>query len=174
VRKTRQNTLLICLILLSLPLYAQNKKKKPLLDPHVRKIGPYFGVQKGKFFVGEIGMEAQFKDIRLVKTKTNSFHAGLEYNIPNNTLGLNAGYFHKPSRVDFTYGIDVALRSNFSEERYGISPVIGYKLFGFHLRAGYMLLTPSKTFIETNQLFINLRFILVNNRKFEWNRRKKK
>src|SRR5690554_8017428 len=94
-------------------------------------------------------MELQFKDTRWVKTTTNSFHARLEYNIPNHVLGLNAGYFHKPSRVDLTYGVDVALRSNFNEERYGISPVLGYKLFGFHLRVGYMFLTPSKTFTET-------------------------
>ncbi|RFC55771.1 hypothetical protein [Brumimicrobium aurantiacum] len=150
------------------------QKKKPLLDPSVRKLGPYFGVQKGKYYVGEIGMEAQFKDIKLVKPKTHALHAGIEYNIPNNVLGFNAGYWHKPSRVDLTYGFDVTLRSNFEEERYGISPVIGYKLFGFHIRVGYMLLTPSKTFTETNTLFINLRFILVNNRKFKWNNRKKK
>ena len=174
LRRTSRNILLICLIILSLPGYAQKKDKKQLLDPHVRKSGPYFGIQQGRYTVGEIGMEMQFKDIRLVKTKTNSFHAGLEYNIPNNVLGLNAGYFHKPSRLDLTYGVDVALRSNFTEERYGISPVIGYKIFGFHLRAGYMLLMPSQTFTETNQLFIDLRFILVNNRKFEWNKRKKK
>nr|WP_299202212.1 hypothetical protein [uncultured Brumimicrobium sp.] len=163
---------LVGLIFSSTIGYAQNKK--PLIDPHVRKMGPYFGIQQGEFTVGEIGMELQFKDIRWVKTKTNSFHVGLEYNIPNNVLGLNAGYFHKPSRVDLTYGVDVALRSNFNEERYGISPVLGYKLFGFHLRVGYMFLTPSKTFTETNQLFINLRFILVNNRKMQLNKRKKK
>jgi hypothetical protein len=171
--KIIQNSLLICLILLSFSLFAQ-KDKKPWLDPSVRKVGPYFGIQQGEYTVGEIGMEIQFKDIRLVKTKTNAFHAGVEYNIPNNTLGFNAGYFHKPSRLDLTYGFDVALRSNFTEERFGISPVIGYKIFGFHLRAGYMILTPSTNFIETNQLFINLRFILVNNRKFKWNNRKKK
>lgn len=155
-------------------LFAQNKSKKPLLDPSIRKMGPYFGIQQGEFTVGEVGMEMQFKDIRLVKTKTNSFHLGVEYNIPNNALGFNGGYFHKPSRLDLTYGIDVAMRSNFKEERYGASPVIGYKVFGFHIRVGYMFLTPSKTFVNTNQLFINLRFILVNNRKFKWNNRKKK
>lgn len=166
--------LFICFLLGSSSLIGQKKSKKPWLDPSVRKMGPYFGIQQGEFTVGEIGMEMQFKDIRLIKTKTNSFHAGVEYNIPNNALGFNAGYFHKPSRVDLTYGLDVALRSNFKEERYGISPVIGYKIFGFHVRVGYMLLTPSKTFVDTNELFINLRFILVNNRKFKWNNRKKK
>ena len=160
-------------MLLSHPVFAQRSDKKPLLDPSVRKLGPYFGLQQGRFLVGEIGMEAQFKDIRLLKPKTHGLHAGLEYNIPNNALGANAGYWHKPSRLDLTNGFDVVLRSNFEARRYGISPVIGYKIFGLHLRAGFMFLTPSKIFTETNQLFINARFIIVNNRKFQWNKRKK-
>lgn len=162
------------ILVLFLALNAWSQKKKPLLDPSVRKIGPYFGLQQGKYTVGEIGMEAQFKDIRLKKPKTHALHAGLEYNIPNNALGFNAGYWHKPSRVDLTYGFDVALRSNFKAERYGISPVIGYKLFGLHVRVGYMFLTPSKIFTGTNKLFINARFTIVNNRKFKWNNRKRK
>ena len=164
--------LLISLIFLSLPVSGQRSDKKSLIDPSVRKIGPYFGIQQGRFTVGEIGMEVQFKDIRIKKPKTHGVHAGIEYNIPNNTLGLNMGYWHRPTRLDLTYGLDLTLRSNFKAARYGISPVIGYKLFGLHLRAGYMFLTPSKIFTETNQLFINARFILVNNRKFKWNKRK--
>lgn len=148
------------------------KEKKPLLDPHVRKLGPYFGVQQGKYTVGELGMEAQFKDIRLKKTKTNAFHLGVGYNIPNNAMQINGGYWHKPSRLDLTYGFDICMRTDFYEERFGISPVVGYKIFGFHVRAGYMFLTPADTFIATNTLFINLRFTLVNNRNFNWNRRK--
>lgn len=147
------------------------KDKKPLLDPHVRKLGPYFGVQQGRFTVGEIGMEAQFKDIRLKKTKTHAVHLGLGYNFSNNALQINSGYWHKPSRFDLTYGVDVCMRSNFEEERYGVSPVVGYKVFGFHIRAGYMLLTSADAFTATNTLFVNLRFTLVNNRNFKWNRR---
>lgn len=162
------------LMFLSLPISAQKSDKKPLLDPSIRKLGPYFGLQQGKFLVGEIGMEAQFKEINFKRPKTNALHAGLEYNIPNNALGVSAGYWHKPSRFDLTYGFDVALRSNFKAERYGIAPVVGYKIFGLHVRAGYMFLTPSKIFTETNQLFINARFILVNRRDFKWNKRKKK
>lgn len=174
LNRSKKYSILFILLLVAFSLSAQKKNKKPWLDPHVRKMGPYFGIQQGEFTVGEIGMELQFKDIRLVKTKTNVFHLGAQYNIPNNVLGFNGGYYHKPGRVDLTYGIDVAVRSNFSEERYGVSPVIGYKLFGFHLRVGYMFLTPSTTFIKTNELFINLRFTIINNRNFKWNRRKKK
>jgi hypothetical protein len=159
-------------MILSVPVSAQRPDRKPLLEPSVRKMGPYIGLQRGLYTVGEIGMEFQYKDINFRKPKTHGLHAGLEYNIPNNALGFNAGYFHKPSRLDLTYGFDVALRSNFKAERYGISPVIGYKLFGLHIRAGYMFLTPSKIFTETNQLFVNVRFIMVNNRKFKWNKRK--
>lgn len=165
---------LVGLMILSLPVYAQRSDKKPWLDPSVRKGGPYIGIQKGKFTVGELGMEFLYKNISFSKPKTHALHAGLEYNIPNNALGLNMGYYHKPSRLDLTYGFDVALRSNFEAERYGIAPVIGYKLFGLHVRAGYMFLTPSKIFTETNQLFVGARFTIINNRDFKWNKRKKK
>ncbi|WP_107039088.1 hypothetical protein [Brumimicrobium mesophilum] len=174
MKKVFHLIVVINLIVLSLPLSAQKSNKKPLLDPSVRKMGPYFGIQKGAFFVGEVGMEIQYKDIKLRKPKTHSLHAGLEYNIPNSALGLNMGYWHKPSRLDLTYGFDVALRSNFEVERFGIAPVIGYKIFGLHVRAGYMFLTPSNIFTETNQLFINARFTIINNRNFKWNNRRKK
>jgi hypothetical protein len=151
--------------------YSQNKKK-PLIDPSVKKLGPYFGIQQGRYTVGEIGMEFQHKGIRLKQPKTNAVHLGLGYNIPNNTLQINGGYWHKPSRFDLTYGADICLRSDFDTERFGISPVIGYKVFGFHVRAGYMFLTPSTSFIQTNTLFLNLRFLLVNRRNFSWNKRK--
>jgi hypothetical protein len=148
------------------------KKKKPLIDPSVEKLGPYFGIQQGRYTVGEVGMEFQHKDIRLKKPKTNAVHLGFGYNIPNNVMQINGGYWHKPSRLDLTYGADIAMRSNFETQRFGVSPVIGYKVFGFHIRAGYMFLTPSTSFIETNTLFLNLRFTLVNNRNFSWNKRK--
>jgi len=168
----RTSILISILFLFSSGIVFSQKKKKPLIDPNVKKLGPYFGIQQGRYTVGEIGMEAQFKDIRFKKPKTNAAHLGLGYNIPNNALQINGGYWHKPSRVDLTYGVDICMRSDFSTERYGISPVVGYKIFGFHMRAGYMFLTPSETFTETNQLFINLRFTLVNNRDFNWNKRK--
>ena len=163
--------LITVFVLLSGSTLAQ-KKKKPLIDPSVKKLGPYFGIQQGRYTVGEIGMEFQHKDIRLKKPKTNAFHLGLGYNIPNNSLQINGGYWHKPSRFDLTYGVDICMRSDFDTERFGISPVVGYKVLGFHIRAGYMFLTSSETFTETNQLFVNLRFTLVNNRDFDWNKRK--
>lgn len=161
-------TVLICT---SQPFAQQ--EKKPLIEPHVKKLGPYFGIQQGRFTVGEIGMEAQFKSLKIKRPKTHGVHLGLGYNIPNNSMQINTGYWHKPSRFDLTYGVDFGMRSNFEVNRFGIAPVVGYKIFGFHLRAGYMFLTRSTTFTETNTLFINLRFILVNRRNFSLNRRKK-
>ncbi|MEX2483781.1 MAG: hypothetical protein WED10_04460 [Brumimicrobium sp.] len=151
----------------------RDRDKKPLIQPSVIKSGPYFGIQQGEFTVGEVGGEMQFKRIRFKKPRTHGIHVGADYNIPNNVLGFSSGYWYKPGRFDFTLGADLGVRSNFTEERYGAGPVIGYKIFGFHIRAGYIFLTPSETFIKTNQLFINIRFILVNNRNFKWNKRKK-
>lgn len=152
----------------------KDKNKKPLIDIRVRKMGPYFGLEQGKYLVGEMGGELQFKKVKLVKPKTHAIHFGANYNIPNNVLGFSSGYWFKPGRFDLTFGADLAFRSNFDAERIGAGPVLGYKIFGFHLRVGYIFLTPSQNFIETNELFINLRFTLINNRDVKWKKRKKK
>lgn len=148
------------------------KKKKPLLS--VRKTGPYIGIQQGKYRQLEFGAEMQFKQVKLVKPKTHAINMGFDYNFFENVLGYSAGYWCKKGRLDLTYGANIAFRSNFTQTRFGIAPVIGYKFLPLHLQTGYMFLTPSKDFINTNQLFISLRFVLINDRDFNWRKRKNK
>jgi hypothetical protein len=157
-------------------LFGQDKKKKePLLKVHVRKTGPYFGIQQGKYTVGELGGEMQFKRIKLKKPHTHGIYVGGEYNIPNNSLGFNTGVWRKPGRFDFTYGVNLAYRTDFDFNRWGGGPFVGYKIYGFHLMTGYNFLTRAGEFTEVNHLYISLRFTLVNNRdtNFEWRKKEK-
>jgi hypothetical protein len=152
------------------------KKKEPLLKVHVRKTGPYFGIQQGRYTVGELGGEMQFKRVKLKKPHTHGIYLGGEYNIPNNSLGFNTGAWRKPGRFDFTYGLNLAYRTDFDFNRWGGGPFVGYKIYGFHLMTGYNFLSRAGEFTEVNQLYISLRFTLVKNRdtNFEWRKREKK
>ena len=151
----------------------KDKKKDPLVKVSVRKSGPYFGIQQGAYTFGELGGEMQFKRIKLKNPTTHAINAGALYNISNNVLGFNTGAWRKPGRFDFTYGINLAYRTDFDQHRFGGGPVVGYKVFGFHVLAGYDFLSNGATFTETNNLYLSARFLLVNERKTTWEWRKK-
>jgi len=117
----------------------------PLMDIKVRKSGPYVGIQRGKYTILELGAEMQWKQL---------------------------GYWIKPSRLGLTYGGNLVMRTDFNENRVGFAPVVGYKLVGFHLQTGYHFLSRSAYFTETNGFFISLRFVLINNRDIDVDRKK--
>lgn len=152
----------------------KKKKKDPLLELAVRQSGPYFGLQQGKYTVAELGGEMQWRKIRLKKPTTHAINAGIDYNLFENVLGFNTGYYYKGGRTKLTYGANLVYRSDFTNNRFGVGPAIGYKLFGFHAQVGYVLLTPHETFITTNTLYVSLRFVLINDRNMEMNSRFKK
>lgn len=139
----------------------------------VKKTGPYFSLQQGKYLVPELGVERQWKQIKLATAFTHAVHMGFNYNFKYKVLGYDVGYWVKPSRIGLTYGGNFVLRTDFNETRLGFAPVIGYKLFGFHLQTGYHFLTRSTTFTETNTFFISLRFVLINDRDVDVNKGKK-
>jgi hypothetical protein len=154
---------------------SDNKKKKdPIFELAVRQSGPYFGLQQGKYTVAELGGEMQWRKIRLKKPTTHAVNAGIDYNLTENVLGFNSGYYYKGGRTKLTYGGNIVYRSNFTNNRFGIGPTLGYKLFGFHGQVGYFLLTPHDTFKNTNTLYVSLRFVLINNRDMEVKSRWKK
>jgi hypothetical protein len=121
-------------------------------------------LQRGEYLILELGVEQQWKKIKLKTAKTQALSTGFNYNFKYNVLGYDAGYWIKPSRVGLTYGANVIFRTNFDENRVGIAPVVGYKLYGFHFQTGYHFLTPASNFDETNRFFISLRFVLINER----------
>ena len=131
----------------------------------VRKAGPYFGYEQGRTQTIELGSELMFKKIKILNANTHGFHLGMNYSWEEKGLGFETGYWYKKGRLNMTFGSSIVLRTNFDESRFGVSPMMGYRLFGFHLQAGYHFLTPSTTFTNTNSFFIRLRFTLVTDRK---------
>ncbi len=167
----------ICLAILGTNSFSQGLeaslyKKDPLVK--ITKSGPYIGLQRGKYNNLELGYEFQRKAVKLIKPTTHAFNVGFDYNLTENILGFSAGYWQKKGRLDLTYGGNLVFKSNFDQNRIGLSPTIGYKISLAHLQIGYNILTPFDTFKNTNTLFVSLRLVLINNRNFKWRKRKKK
>ena len=141
--------------------------KFPRYNIKFRKYGPYIGVQRGAYTIGECGVEKQFKRVKLVHPVTHAFHTGFNYNFKYNVLGYDFGYWFQVGRLDLTYGANAYMRTDFNETRIGLGPVVGFKLFQFHLQTGYHFLTPATHFEETNTFFITLRLVLINSRKID-------
>lgn len=155
-----------------IPAFAQadlgaSFQKRILPEVKVRKSGPYFGVQKGKYLNGEIGMEHQWKTLKLVKPITQAVHFGITYNLKQNVMGYEAGYWCKVGRFNLTYGINALFLTDFNYQRFAFTPVIGYKFMGFHAQTGCNIMAPSTQFKNVNTFFISLRFLLINNRDWD-------
>jgi hypothetical protein len=142
---------------------------KPIKWPELKiwRAGPYFGLQKGLYQVAEFGMEGQYKKIKLKKPYTHALHAGFNYNFLRQVLGFDIGYWGKVGRLDMTYGLNFVYRSDFNQAKAGLAPVVGFKLWQFHLQAGYHVMGNRTYDMETNRLFISLRLVLINRRKIK-------
>jgi hypothetical protein len=147
-----------------LSVFGQLEDKLDLPEVHVLKSGPYVGVQRGNYWVGELGAEFQWKKIRLKSALTHGVHTGFNYNFNYHILGYDLGYWVKPSRFGLTYGGNLLLRTDFSVNKFGFAPCVGYKIFGFHLQTGYQFLTRPKDLQGVNNFFLSLRFVLINHR----------
>lgn len=147
--------------------------KRVILDIQTTKTGPYIGIQRGKYTVLEIGGERQWKKFKLVKPITHAAHVGLNYNFKYNVFGMDAGYWIKPHRIGLTYGANLFYRTDFTYNKIGLAPVVGFKFWLLHLQAGYHMMSRPTDF-ETNTLFVSLRLGWINDRDIEWNRSKKK
>jgi hypothetical protein len=64
-------------------------------------------------------------------------------------------------------------RSDFSKTQFGIAPNIGYKFLQFHLQTGYHFFGADTNPIETNTLYISLKWVIINKRKLDIDRKKK-
>lgn len=153
------------------PLNAYPKKDK--INIQVTKSGPYFGLQRGKYTILELGAERRWKKIQLSTAKTHSAHMGFNYNFKHNVLGYDLGYWIKPSRIGLTYGASAVMRTDFDETRVGIAPVLGYQIFMLHFQTGYHFLTRASHDIQTNTFFVSLRFTLINDRDVDVNKGRK-
>jgi hypothetical protein len=146
-------------------------QRRRLIDAglQVRKTGPYFGLQQGRYLVLEIGGERQWKRIQLLTAETHAMHMGFNYNFRYKVLGYDVGYWWKPSRLGLTYGANLFLRSDFDRTKVGIAPLVGYKIWLVHLQTGYHFMPRANEF-ETNTFFISLRLGIINDRDFQLKR----
>lgn len=151
-------------------------KKDSWIDVRFKKSGPYIGVQRGEFTVIEIGGEKQWKKVKLIRPVTHALHTGFNYNFKYNVLGYDFGYWFQVGRLDLTYGANLIMRTDFNETRLGAAPVVGFKLFQFHLQTGYNFMTPTTASeaMKTNSFFISLRWVLISKRDLTIERKGKK
>lgn len=165
-----KSILYIVVILIFSNSYSQGflglSKKEPLVT--VIKTGTYIGLQRGKYNNLELGLIFQKKAIKLIKPVTHALNLGFDYNLTENVLGFSGGYWQKRGRFNLTYGGMFVFKTNFDENKIGLSPVVGYKFSLLHLQLGCNILTHSDTFKNHNTLFVSLRLILVNNRDYKW------
>lgn len=147
--------------------------KKPLIDIRIKKTGPYFGLQQGKYTIPEFGVERQWKRVKLKSPVIHAAHMGFNYNFKYKVLGYDIGYWVKTHRIGLTYGANLFYRTNFTSDRFGVAPVVGFKFWLLHLQTGYHIMARPKSF-ETNTIFISLRIGIINERDVEWKRRNKK
>ena len=138
----------------------------------VVKSGPYLGIQSGRFYAGEVGIEKQWKrSDKFLESTTNALHMGVNYSYDfsnfNPILGYDLGFWHKENTVGLTYGMNVCMRTNFDQYRVGICPTIGIKILQFHVQTGYHLLAPfnrNNASFDANTIFLSVRFLIVNER----------
>lgn len=147
-----------------------NRKKKS----HIVRSGTFFGVQTGRYWVGEIGVERQSKQLKIKKPNTQALFFALNYDLDNAVIGSDIGYWFKTSNLGFSYGVKGVLKSDFSSFKYGFAPTIGYKVLQLHVTTGYQFLLPNRRSdaFDLNYLFLSVKFLLVND--LDVNRKRKK
>lgn len=185
--------LFICLVVLAaIPALAQPEEssftgdgayeafsQNALMPPRKlfqRNTGMVLGWQRGRYSSVEMGLEAHWRKISLLKPHIIGASANMEYNFGNNVLGYKAGAWMKRGRINLTYGANVSYFTNFNGgHRFGIGPAVGFRLLGFHLLNGFNFLTPDKAAktekpVGVNSLYVTLRYYFPVQNRFVWDR----
>ncbi len=136
------------------------------------KTGMIIGLQKGKYTGFELGMERQWKEIKLKSPFTMAATFNMEYQFGANVIGFKGGPWMKFGRMDFTYGANATFLSDFEDNRFGVSPALGFKLLGFHAIASYNFVFGPERFSEYNKMHVSLRYYISKSRKINWNKKK--
>lgn len=145
-----------------------------------RNTGAIIGLQRGRYTSIELGGEAHWRKISLLKPRITGANLNMEYNFANNVLGYRAGAWMKRGHVNLTYGAQVGYFTNFQNgNRFAIGPTVGFRLLGFHLINGFNFLTADKTTanekpVSVNSLFMSLRYYFPVENKFIWDRQTRK
>ncbi len=149
-------------------------QRKKTVEKTIVNTGSYLGVQSGKLFALEVGVERQWKEKKIKKPQTVAVNMGFNYAFgfesKNFTpvLGYDIGAWRKNDRLSLTYGATALIRSDFKDNyMLGASPFFGYKVLNIvHLRCGYQFLFPvyGSTFVNSN-LFLSARVFLRTDKK---------
>jgi hypothetical protein len=142
-----------------------------------KNTGMIIGLQRGRYNSIELGGEAHWRKISLLKPHIIGATANLEYNFENNVVGYKAGMWMKRGRINLTYGANVSYFTKFKDGyRFGFGPSVGFRVLGLHLINGYNFLTKDKTAgeavpIEVNSLYMSLRYYFPVQNSFSWDRK---
>ncbi|HEX8548989.1 MAG TPA: hypothetical protein VF691_18630 [Cytophagaceae bacterium] len=123
-----------------------------------RSYGFIAGLQGGRLTFIEMGLESHWRKITISKPRLLGISANVEYNWGYNILGYKASIFHKVGRINFTYGLNFNYYTDFDYGKVGLGPVLGFKLFGFHLLNGYNFMFGSKEFNKYNTFYVAIRY----------------
>lgn len=131
------------------------------------KMGPFIGLEQGKYLNFNFGMERQWQQLKLIKPQTHAANVQFDYNFKYKVMGAQLGYWFKVGRLNLTYGARLSWHSDFDEHRFGISPNVGYKFMQAHFQLGVHLMPPNTHFEEVNTFYASLRWVFINDRKIE-------
>lgn len=142
--------------------------KKPEAKTIIRT-GPYLGIQAGRNYAVEAGMERQWKKGRWKNSTIMALHGGVNASIGveqqalKTILGYDMGCWYKSGTFGLTYGIAGSLRADLQDNYLaGITPSIGIKLLQLHVSTGYQMLAPiSGMRFPVTTLFLDARYVLV-------------
>jgi hypothetical protein len=133
--------------------------------------GPYLEAEKGKYFLLELGFEAQIKSLKLNASQAHGISGGLNYDFKSSNIGCDLGYWFRPRVLGFTFGANLGFRSDLSStSSFGISPTIGYKFWLLHAQAGFYLWTVKPSIMYTNTVYVALKFAPVYAKKRSLNK----
>lgn len=131
----------------------------------IQKSGTFLGLEKGKYLTLNFGVERQWQHVKLVKPTTSALNLQFDYNLFQNTIGMQTGVWQKTGRMNITYGVRLFWRTDFSaHHQFGFAPNVGYKLAQAHLQLGVNIArTPNFDFIG-NVFYASLRWVFIQSR----------
>jgi hypothetical protein len=129
------------------------------------KSGTFLGLERGKYFTLNFGVERQWQTVKLVKPRTSALNLQFDYNLFQNTIGMQAGIWSKSGRMNITYGARLFWRTDFSDHhQFGFAPNVGYKIAQAQLQLGVNIArSPNFDFIG-NVFYASLRWVFVQSR----------
>ena len=127
---------------------------------------PYLEAEKGKHLLFELGFEAQVKKLQFKGSRAHGISGGLNYDFKNSNFGYDLGYWFKPNLIGFTFGGNFGFRSDLSStSSFGIAPTMGFQFWMLHAQAGFYLWTQKPSIMNTNTVFVALKFAPVYSKK---------